>query len=62
MAGYLIQLFRRAVFSNAWGVEGVEKFFTILQGELVTHMQLIGVQQLSQVNATHVSYSCLSFV
>ncbi|KAF8745644.1 FMN-dependent alpha-hydroxy acid dehydrogenase, partial [Rhizoctonia solani] len=46
---------RSAVFSNAWGVEGVEKFFSLLKRELTTTMMLLGVTDVSQLDRTYVN-------
>ncbi|CAE6350803.1 hypothetical protein BN14_04981 [Rhizoctonia solani AG-1 IB] len=46
---------RSAVFSNAWGVEGVEKFFSLLKRELITTMMLLGVNDISQLDRTYVN-------
>ncbi|KAF8757249.1 FMN-dependent alpha-hydroxy acid dehydrogenase [Rhizoctonia solani] len=46
---------RSAVFSNAWGVEGVEKFFSLLKRELTTTMMLLGVTEISQLDRTYVN-------
>ncbi|KDN45511.1 hypothetical protein RSAG8_04835, partial [Rhizoctonia solani AG-8 WAC10335] len=46
---------RSAIFSNAWGVEGVEKFFALLKRELTTTMMLLGVTELSQLDRTYVN-------
>ncbi|CUA69856.1 hypothetical protein RSOLAG22IIIB_04111 [Rhizoctonia solani] len=46
---------RSAVFSNAWGVEGVEKFFSLLKRELITTMMHLGVTEISQLDKTYVN-------
>ncbi|KAH7339929.1 FMN-dependent alpha-hydroxy acid dehydrogenase [Rhizoctonia solani] len=46
---------RSAIFSNAWGVEGVEKFFSLLKRELTTTMMLLGVTELLQLDRTYVN-------
>ncbi|KAG8750815.1 hypothetical protein FRC11_010030 [Ceratobasidium sp. 423] len=46
---------RSAVFSNAWGVEGVEKFFSLLKRELTTTMMLLGVTEISQLDRTYIN-------
>ncbi|CAE6492707.1 unnamed protein product [Rhizoctonia solani] len=50
-----IGLGRSALFSGAWGVEGVEKFFTLLKRELTTTMMLLGVTEISQLDRTYVN-------
>ncbi|CAE6338214.1 unnamed protein product [Rhizoctonia solani] len=50
-----VGLGRSAVFSNAWGVEGVEKFFSLLKRELTTTMMLLGVTEISQLDRTYVN-------
>ncbi|CAE6507933.1 unnamed protein product [Rhizoctonia solani] len=45
----------RAIFSNAWGVGGVEKFFSLPKRELTTTMMLLGVTGLSQLDRTYVN-------
>ncbi|KAB5591067.1 hypothetical protein CTheo_5479 [Ceratobasidium theobromae] len=48
-----VGLGRPAIFSNSWGAEGVEKFFTLLKRELTTTMQLLGVTELSQLDRSY---------
>ncbi|CAE6430282.1 unnamed protein product [Rhizoctonia solani] len=50
-----VGLGRSAVFSNAWGVEGVEKFFSMLKTELTTMMMLLGVTEISQLDRTYIN-------
>ncbi|KAJ1304255.1 hypothetical protein OPQ81_005416 [Rhizoctonia solani] len=46
---------RSAVFSNAWGVEGVERFFSLLKRELITTMMLLGVTEISQLDRSYIN-------
>jgi len=45
----------RAVFSNAWGLEGVEKFISMLKRELITTLMLLGVNDIKQLDRSYIN-------